>query len=88
MYIENTGTLEPGEEYRFDVLHLSGGKTVGGCTYVIPVAGRRKPPQNIVVELQRGDEEREVGEDDPHRFVPPHVKKIVSERRRQMGKEE
>jgi hypothetical protein len=86
MYVQNTGELEPGSEYRFDVLQVAGKKLIGGCTYVIPVGGRRRPPENVFIPLQEGDE-REQDEDDPHLFVPPHVKDLVKERRRQMGKE-
>lgn len=87
MYFENTGILEEGAEYRFDVLQQAGKKIIGGCTYIIPVSGRRKPPQNIFVRLRNEEgEEHETGEEE-FLFVPPHVRHVVAERRKQMGKD-
>jgi hypothetical protein len=38
--------------------------------------------------FSRGDDEGEIDEEDPHHFVPPHVKRIVQVRRKQMGKDD
>lgn len=43
MVIENRGELPEGSEYRFQVQQLVQGHVVGGSTYVIRIAGHKKP---------------------------------------------
>jgi len=42
MVIENTGKLPPGSEYRYQVQQVVRERVVGGCTYVVRIAGVRK----------------------------------------------
>jgi hypothetical protein len=41
--IENHGELPKGSEYRFQVQQVVGGRVIGGSTYVIRIAGHKKP---------------------------------------------
>lgn len=43
--VRNVGQLEPGSEYRFEVQQQVGQRPVGGCTYVVRIAGvKNRPP--------------------------------------------
>lgn len=77
IYLENLGTLESDKEHRFDVLHFSDRHFLGGCTYVVPVQGRRPV---AVIDSQWP------GEDDSHWFAPPHMTELTKERRLRFGK--
>lgn len=52
--IENHGELPRGSEYRFQVQQVIGGRVVGGSTYVIRIAGHKKPERiEAVGEAER-----------------------------------
>lgn len=86
MWFENTGVLEEGTEYRFDVVQLAGGREVGGSTFVLPVRGlKKKGPEDPVNQL---DENWSNDENLKHVFLPPHVKDVVEKARKESGKYE
>ena len=89
--IRNTGTLEEGSEYRFDVQQVVKRTVVGGSTYVVRVAGEKKIPPPMVPDVFRADLDEDTRirierEAEELKYVPPWAKDIVEDRERELGK--
>jgi hypothetical protein len=91
LILENTGNLEPGTRYRFQVQQVVNQRVAGGCAYVLQIAGDRKinPPLIATsVDIRTDPKLFEIIEShtEKTRFVPPWAEKFVEEAEKRSGK--
>jgi hypothetical protein len=89
--IRNTGTLEEGSEFVFQVQQTIDQKVVGGSMYVVRIAGQKKLREpffapSVRFDLTAEESHRLEAEAEQLRYLPPWAKKIVDEREKQQGK--
>jgi hypothetical protein len=89
--IRNTGTLESGSEYTFQVQQRVNDQLVGGSTYVVRIAGEKRVKPRVTVDAHRTDLDlaklqRIEREAEPLKYVPPWAKKIVEKRETEQGR--
>ena len=89
--VRNTGKLNPGSQYQFQVQQVVNGQVIGGSTFVVQIAGtpQSNPPLfseslDITKRTHEKQFEGETGVD--LKYVPPWAKQMVSDREKLLKK--
>lgn len=88
LVIGNLGDLPEGSEYRFQAQQLVDGRVVGGCTYVVRIAGRRRLPPPLIAPSQQFRPQSGQRMETPEELVnvPPWMVELAEEREVVVGK--
>jgi hypothetical protein len=89
LVIENRGDLAEGSEYRFQAQQRINGRVVGGCSYVVRIAGKRVLLPPLISQSHQIDPKSPERGETPEGLVsvPAWLEQIAEEREEVIGKQ-